>query len=94
MVDSHCIDFSLIKVRLIYIKTSMHIQWDLCRSLAARCFGDESVRAMGCIEKYCCESRNPLVQALYLLLVALGYYVYCREFFGFLPQPYAPQWHE
>ncbi|KAK9846363.1 hypothetical protein WJX81_002404 [Elliptochloris bilobata] len=31
---------------------------------------------------------------LYLSLLAFGYYLYCREVFALLPQPYAPLWHQ
>lgn len=41
-----------------------------------------------------CSSGSPVLQILYILLLAGGYFVYCRELFCFLPQPFAPLWHQ
>lgn len=64
------------------------------RKLALSCCGTRSDEAFDKLYSICCQSRNPAIQILYVTLVSLGYYVYCKEFFGYLPQPYAPKWHE
>lgn len=44
------------------------------------------------LEQYCLHT--PAVQILFVLLLFAGYYLYCREIFAFLPQPFVPLWHQ
>lgn len=41
----------------------------------------------------CAESSSPVLQILYIVLLAVGFYCYSMDIFCFLPQPYAPAWH-
>ena len=65
-----------------------------CRRATQRAAG---AQATHCIEafvaRHCC-STSPVLQVLYTLLLAGGWFLYCRELFCFLPQPHAPLWHQ
>ena len=46
------------------------------------------------MEQFCCHSRNPAIQVLHVVMVIGGYYLYGSHILAYLPQPYAPAWHE
>ncbi|KAL3139714.1 hypothetical protein ABBQ38_004020 [Trebouxia sp. C0009 RCD-2024] len=62
--------------------------------LLHRVCGGSAALSLGNASKYCCEKRNPILQLFYLTLLAVSYYLYCRDVFSLLPLPYAPSWHQ
>ena len=46
------------------------------------------------METACCERPNPLVQLLFLAMLAGAYYLYLRDVFPLLPLPGLPSWHK
>lgn len=59
-----------------------------------RVCGSSAASSVGNASHYCCEQRNPVLQLFYLTLLAVSYYLYCRDVFSLLPLPYAPLWHQ
>ncbi len=59
-----------------------------------RAFGGRGTRALDAAFSACFQHYNPTLQVLYVTLLLVGYYLYCREVFALLPQPYAPLWHQ
>lgn len=62
--------------------------------LLQRVCGGSAASSLGNASKFCCERRNPILQLFYLTLLAVSYYLYCRDVFSLLPLPYAPSWHQ
>jgi hypothetical protein len=63
------------------------------RYAVERVCGREAGRALDRSEDLCCATRNPVLAALYLFLLAASYWVYNRHVFALLPTPITPRWH-
>ena len=78
----------------IYCKLDMQGHEHFCRSTLQRIAGDNAAQSCESLLDKHCSSTSPFLQILYVLLLAGGYFLYCRDIFCFLPQPFAPLWHQ
>ncbi|CAD7701821.1 unnamed protein product, partial [Ostreobium quekettii] len=66
---------------------------DAAQWLVAKCFGRRGERAFEDVADCCCESSNPALQIMYLLIMGGSYYLYLTHLFVLLPSPLAGRYH-